>query len=223
MQSKIHNYVILSPGRCASVFLAQYLIIQIAKRDNIEYKFRHFDRNFQSEYSNNKSVIHLHHIEDLSKYYNKEDYLIVIKRNPVEAAASNLIATKTQFFNANSLLKNKIPLNEYAAVFDNSEFEFNQNKFLVEVKRYLDWYINAAKIQTNLSLNFNQTIDSKYLNSIFDFDTIDDSDLVVRFSQPFDKWTKIKNSTKLKNLGENLFNEYKKQYPNIFASDDFIC
>lgn len=219
-----NNYVILSPGRCASVFLAQYLIHKIRIRDNILFKFKHFDKSFQTEYSKNNSVIHLHNFDDLSKYYQPNDYLIVLRRNPVDAAASNLIAftTKTYNFKQNKVnQKHYISKSDYIEKYKDVKFEFKDDEFLLEVKRYLNWYVNADHLKPNLILNFNQATDCKYLDRIFDFEESDVSDLANLFSQPFDRWSKIKDGEKLRTLGNELFRSYNEKYPHIFSNNDF--
>ena len=89
----MHNYVILSPGRCGSVFLSKYLMLQLTSRDKILYDLKHVENDTNVEYSSSRYIIHTHFSDNVASYVN--DYLIVIRRNPVDIAASMMLADIT--------------------------------------------------------------------------------------------------------------------------------
>jgi hypothetical protein len=212
----MHNYVILSPGRCGSVFLGKYLLSQIGTRDEIFYDFKHVEDDTDIEYSSSKCIIHIHNLNKLASYRSDNDYLIVIRRNPIEIAASMMLADITGAYHFNNIYRE-----DYILKYKDSIFEFDPTFFFNEVKRFSDWYVKADKLKSNLILNFNQAINPKYIDQKFNFKEVNLKEIKVPLAQPFNKWDKIKDADNLRNIGYKLFKAYKKQYPEIFNSDDF--
>ena len=213
----MHNYVILSPGRCGSVFLSKYLKSQFAACDEIFYDFKHIENDTDIEYSSSRYIIHTHFLDKVASYVN--DFLIVIRRNPVDIAASMMLADITGAYHFDKEIDRK----DYIIKYRDFVFEFDNSFFFDEVKRFLDWYVQADKLKTNLILNFNQATDPKYIDRIFNFKEVNLNEISphLPLAQPFDKWTKIKDADKLRKIGHKVFEAYKKQYPAIFNSDDF--
>ena len=225
------SYIVASPGRTGSNFLVRYLIEYESLQNNIIY-FKHIDFNDNIEDSvkfikKDNVIIHTHDVQSLLKQSFNTKKLILIRRNPVEITVSYYIAEETGTYN---FLYQKDDKNigadrkEYIEKFHNTKFSIDESRFLRRLKYVLDWYIDFNVLQDSIIFNYSESVDVNTINQKLDLNqnNIDTSNLVLTSLQPFNKWNKVENPEYFQNLGNKIFKQYQKKYPNIFIEEDFI-
>lgn len=200
------SYIILSPGRCASVQLATYL------KNYLHSSFSHVVNSTKITDLLNLNIIHCHSKKIALPYLNHKK-LIVITRNPLEIAASMLVAEQTKVFHFT-----EITIEDYIEKYKNVEFLLNPKIFSDRIKDICDWYINIQPLMNNATiLTYHQAINIPEVCNILGIKFDPQCKLHMAMKpQPFNKWDKIKSSNDLITLGNSVFKKYQILYPLLF-------
>lgn len=174
-----------------------------------------------NEYTDNldNCVLHVHSVELAKKYNNYQ--ILLIKRSPVEIAASIMIANITSTFHFSrddSDLINTVKREDYIKQYENTQFEIDIVEYLKMVQYFIDWYISAEDIMKNsIQFLYHEAININAINYKLNLKKIPTDDFSLPLSQPWNKWDKIKDGQTIKAAGDKLLLPYIKRHKNIFA------
>jgi len=209
------SFIVLSPGRAGSVQLSSYLKNYcIFHFGNSEFIHLDKDTVFDENISN---IIHSHHRELVESYLPSRK-TIIITRNPVEIAASFMLAEQTGTYHFHST-----SVEEYVNKYKDTKFVINPIYFATKVKEICNWYVNIKDLmETSIVLNYPQVINIEEACNILNIK------FTLRFKlnmnakpQPFNKWDKLEPLENLKNIGNAIFKKYQNEYPDIFTDQNF--
>jgi hypothetical protein len=224
------SYIVSSPGRCGSLYLARYLFEYDLLQDK-DTEFKHIDFDYDNTdleknvnlLNQNNLIIHTHDIKSLLHDINfNVKKIIIIRRNPVEIAVSYYVAEETDTYHFYHFNQKYIDPQEYIEKFKDVKFTIDQPRFLRRLKHVLDWYIDADKLNNTIIFNYKQAINTDIINQKLNLTQIDTSTQVLPIEQPFDKWNHIEHADFIKKIGSEIFNHYQFKFPHIFPKEDFV-
>lgn len=215
------NYIVLSPGRCGSIFLGVFLEQYFRIVNPPGHKLFPLTKE-----SNNTLSVDIHplihcHVPQLIQPLLSSYKLIIIKRNVVEITGSAVIAELTNkwyFAGANR----KKDRTEYIEKYKDQTFTVDTHDFMNRVRYFCEWYVSVQTILDQaIVLKYDQAIDPESIFQCLNLSPVAISNEFLLEPQPFDKWEKLQNSDKLKIAGNKVFSVYQEKYPKIFNEDHF--
>ena len=215
------KYIVLSPGRCGSIFLGVFLERYFRIVNPPGHKLFPLTRETKDSLTIDiNPIIHCHVpelIQSLLPYYK----LIIIKRNVVEITGSAVIAELTNkwYFAGSNRKKDRL---DYIEKYKDQQFTIATNDFANRVKYFCEWYVSIGSLYDQaIIMKYDQAIEPESIFQCLNLSPVSISNEFLLEPQPFNKWEKLRNSDKLKLAGDNVFATYQEKYPKIFNEDYF--